>query len=261
MEYSKLFKTLLGKAEDKGSFLAEVPYRRASPICKSAPEGLPALGANESLFVMTDSGVDREGDVISSPGVDVEQFRQFGSVLWGHRADKPEFVLGAPADVMKEETRILVRAAFSEEDHAQLVLRMIRAGVVRAMSVGIMIEEFSEANDRGGFMPLNIMRSELIETSVTPVPVNPRAVELATGGSAEAEKAAKDLFEEAAETEEQLEASAAVTSLTPEEIKSLVLETIKELDGDRVMSVPSTPNVKDSPDVFSYLARQAAQRS
>lgn len=254
MEYSnKGFKTLLKQAEAKGfstKFLAEAPYRKAVPILKAAPEGLSAPGEREAWFAMTDSGVDREGDVIMSPGMDVEQFSSYGSILWGHRADKPEFVLGHPAEVVKQETRILVRASFLDAEAnptADRVLRMIKAGGVRAMSVGLMIREYSEANDRAGWMPLNILQSELIETSVTPVPVNPRAVLLAAGGSQEEAKALGSLFEEAADH-----------SLTEARVKDLIQETLDQLLGSRTYSIPSGSSTTASA-ALNNLARLIAQ--
>lgn len=103
-------------------------------------------------------------------------------------------------------------------------------------------------------MPLNIIRSELMETSITPIPANPRAVLLAAGGSDEEAKAIQELFEEATETPEQLEATVAATGLDEEAVKSLVLETVKELNGHKVIST-STPAPRNPPTVLDILAR------
>jgi len=262
MQYSLAFKSLLKSTDDRTAFLSEVPYRRSVPfLSKDAEEaGLSAPGERDAIFVMTDSGADREGDVIISQGVDVEQFRNYGSILWGHRADLPEFVLGTPAEVAKEETRILVRTTFLKEDAnptAERVLRMIQAGGVRAMSVGILLREYSEAQDRAGYLPLNIIRSELIETSVTPVPMNPRAVLLAAGGeknTSEA-KAVAELFEAVADDEAHVAQVAESAGLTVPQTKDLVQRALDELLGKTAYSVPSGDPVTDA---LNYYARLAA---
>lgn len=262
MEYVKAFKSLLHKAGNKAEFCSDVPYRRSVPLlAKADGEGLE-LGDRQALFVMTDAGPDREGDIILSAGVDVEQFRAYGSILWGHRADEPRFVLGRPAEVVKEETRILTRAEFFGADvnpDAELVWRMIQAGGTRAMSVGIMIQEYNEASDRPGFMPLNIVRSELVETSVTPVPMNPRAVALAIGetGSDDEAKAAVELFEAATDDSAQLAASVEATAMGEDAIKSLVKETVDLLLAKN--TVYSVPSVDSAAEALSYFARMAAQ--
>jgi len=261
--YNFLFKSDLKKAKDSQDlqkFLSETPYRTVAPIeTKRAVDGDevgedPTLGERDILFRMTDSDIDRENDVILSAGADTDNFEKYGSILWGHRVDKPEFVLGRPIEVKRGETEIQTVARFLDADAnptADRVLRMIRAGAVRGMSIGLMILEYSEA-DRSGFMPLDIIRCEIIETSVTPVPVNPRAVALAVGGSQEEAKAVVELFEASVEDVEQLEASSEATGIAQEEIKSLVLRVVKHFNGNRVTDSGSKPSV------LQYLAGRSA---
>lgn len=145
---------------------------------KDLSEGSEETGILET-FRVTDSGVDREGDIILSAGIDSEMYERAGSLLWGHRADSPDMVLGAPAKIVRGETSIDVQFRFATESEnpvGAMVGRMVRGGLVSGTSVGILIREFSEATDRGGYMPLNIMASELMEVSVTPIPANPRAL-------------------------------------------------------------------------------------
>lgn len=271
MEYFRTFKTLAKQAADRAAFLREVPYRRAAPILgkdvlqgTEADSPAAALGERDALFVMTDSGADREGDIIVSAGVDFKQFESYGSILWGHRADEPAFVLGRPKQVIREDTRILTVAEFLDADAnptADRVLRMIQSGGVRAMSVGLMILEYSEANDRPGFMPWNILRSEVVESSVTPVPMNPRAVLEAAGGeagSSEAEAVA-ELFEETADTPEEVQRSSVELALTADQVKSLIHETLKTLTGEKTISVPNKSEGDALGSTLSYFARRVAE--
>ena len=163
-------------------------------------------GAIVETFRVTDAGVDREGDVIITAGIDTTVFEAAGSLLWGHRADAPEFVIGAPESVVRNETSLDVAFRFATEDQnpiGAMVGRMVRAGLVAGTSVGILIREFTEATDRGGFMPLNILASELMEVSVTPIPANPRALRIAAEPNTE-ETNADETLERAAEEDPDL---------------------------------------------------------
>lgn len=167
------------KAVGKDALIAEpvlkdLPLRHVKDMSTVGEDG-----AIRETFRVTDSGVDREGDVILSSGMDTKVYEAAGSLLWGHRADLPELVLGCPEKIMRNETSIDITFRFATKDEnpmGAMVGRMVRSGLVRGVSVGILIEEFSEATDRGGFMPLNIVRSELLEVSVTPIPSNSRAL-------------------------------------------------------------------------------------
>jgi hypothetical protein len=261
MDYTRIsYKLGLKKAKDSGTlqkFLAETPYMSPGLIEKSVGgDGDQAPASRDIPFVMTDSGADREGDIVISAGVDTTNFAEAGSVLWGHRADRPEFVLGYPVETTKEETCIKTMARFfsaEENEWADRVFRMVKSGGLRGMSVGLLVAEYSEASDRSGFMPVNILRSELIETSVTPVPMNPRAISEAARGSADEAKAITEMLEEATETQAQVEASSEVTGLSADEIKSLVLETIKQFDGNRTIDSGSAK--KAAPSVLDYYLR------
>ena len=146
--------------------------------CKQVSEDTETEGL-WATFRVTDSGVDREGDIILSAGMDTAHYESNGSLLWGHRADRPDFVLGAPVDVQRSETAIDITFRFAtpaENPMGAMVGRMVQSGLVSGTSVGILVREYTEAADRGGFMPLNILASELLEVSVTPIPANPRAV-------------------------------------------------------------------------------------
>jgi HK97 family phage prohead protease len=261
MEYTRIaYKLGLKKAKDSGTlqkFLAETPYLSPGLIEKSVDgESEQESASRDVPFVMTDSGADREGDIVISAGVDTTNFSEAGSVLWGHRADHPDFVLGYPVETTKEETRIKTIARFfpaKENEVADRVYRMVKSGGLRGMSVGLLVAEYSEASDRPGFMPMNILRSELIETSVTPVPMNPRAISEAARGSADEAKAITYMLEEATETQEQVEASSEVTGLTADEIKALVLETIKQFNGNRTIDSGSAN--KAAPSVLDYYLR------
>lgn len=168
----------LSKDAAKKELLAMPLVKQVGLRLKDASE-LREDGAIVETFRVTDAGIDREGDIIVTAGMDTAAYETSGSLLWGHRADSPELILGAPESIVRGETSLDIAFRFATEDEnptGAMVGRMVRAGLVAGTSVGILIKEFTEATDRGGFMPLNILRSELLEVSVTPIPANPRAV-------------------------------------------------------------------------------------
>lgn len=132
-----------------------------------------------ALFVASDSREDRYGDRIINDGMSVENFMSGGSILFGHVGWSAECVMGRPiqVDQAKGETRILME--FSPEGVnpvADMVCKQVAGGFIRGSSVGILIREATEAPGRIGWYPLDILKSELVELSITPIPVNPRAL-------------------------------------------------------------------------------------
>lgn len=237
----KYFKRLLREtaAKDRPQFLANTACVKGRPLVRVAGDG--DSDSTLERFRMTDSGVDREGDIIVSAGVDTAQWETYGSLLWGHDPSKPEYVLGAPTEVVKGDTWIdgVFRFASEEENPlGAMVHRMIKAGLVKGSSVGLIIHEWSEAEDRGGWMPMNILRSELIEHSITPIPANPRAVRQEFPSDSEQ----KQVIEIVERTVEEVGCEEA-----EEDLAALVL---KELQGDIEYSFAAQPD----PVVAAYRA-------
>lgn len=195
-------------------------------------------------FVMTSDAPDREGDCIFQAGIDTDFLMKHGSVLWGHRADHPDYVLGRVSDILKEEHRTLVNVRFADAEanpYAARVRKMIDQRIVSGMSIGFMLKEFSEVTDREGMMPLDIWRCEAVETSITPVPMNVQAVmERHFDGE---EK--KDLIETIERTVEETPAGA------QSDVSDAAATVLKELNNNRVYSIPDS--------AYQEIARMCVQ--
>lgn len=182
-------------------------------------------------FVMTSDAPDREGDRIIQTGLDTNFLEKYGSVLWGHRAEHPDYVLGKICDIVREEHRTLVNVEFAKEEAnpmAARVRKMVEGGIVNGMSIGFLLHEFSEVSDREGIMPLDIWRSEAVETSITPVPMNVQAVIERQGGAEER----KELIEIIEQTIEETPAGRV------EDVQVAATLALKELNSNRVYSLP-----------------------
>ena len=223
-------------------FLRDTPCHKGRPLL-SIKESDSESSEGLERFRLTDSGVDREGDIIVSSGVDVTNWAADGSLLWGHDPSRPEYVLAAPVDVIKGETWIDATFRFASEEEnptGAMVYRMIKAGLVRGSSVGLIIHEYVEATDRGGYYPLNILRGELIEHSITPIPANPRAVRQEFPDTAD-QKVIAEIVER---TVEEVDVPLA------RQEEDLAVAVLKELRGQPIISVPTAPD----PVVAAYQA-------
>lgn len=230
----KRWKQLFGATSglQRTKFLAENPCIKHRPLLRDTNNGGQGNDVLER-FRLTDSGVDREGDVIISSGVDTAQWEANGSLLWGHDPRKPEYVLGAPVEVIRGDSWIDATFRFASEEEnptGAMVYRMIQAGLVRGSSVGLIILEYTEANERGGYMPLNIVRSELLEHSITPIPANPRAVLQEFPDSADQ----KQIVEIIERTVEEV----GVTDVE----EDLALLTLRELTGQKTSNLAAGPD-------------------
>lgn len=207
--YRRSLKTAILKRDASVNAEAAYFFRPTSILSKDlsagmSPEQLAGVDTSRlALFVASDSREDRYGDRIINDGMAVEDFLAGGSILFGHNGNAPEYVMGRPLRVDRAagETRILME--FSPEGCnpvADMVAKLVSGGFIRGSSVGILIRDAVEAPGRGGWYPLDILKSELVELSITPVPVNPRALaQELTPADGDAAKAIVQAIEAAAD--------------------------------------------------------------
>lgn len=142
-------------------------------------------------FIISDSGVDRDGDTIDVNGWDLGHYKANPVILWGHDSSLPP--VGRSAKIWVKEGRLMSIAEPVPEDiqdprgygFGAAMFRLYREGFMNAVSVGFMPIE-AEESDRDGAYPLDFKRQELLEYSLVPVPSNPRAL-------LDAEKAGHDI--------------------------------------------------------------------
>lgn len=215
----------------KDRYVSDTPPVGSSARILEHPEA--AQPDSDCWFVMTSDTPDRDGDRVMQAGMDTTFLEQYGSVLWGHQSDHPDFVLGRVCDIVREEHRALVNVEFASADVnpvAQRVKRMIQDKMLSGMSIGFLVKSFEESHDREGLMPLDIHSSEIIETSITPIPMNAQAV--VERSYSQEDK--KDLLEIIDRTIEETPAGA------QEEVKSAAAELTKEFNNNRIYSIPDS---------------------
>lgn len=139
-------------------------------------------------FVMSTQEVDRYGDVVVTNGINIDMFMKNPVALWAHSHNVP---VGTWSDLVKvsgkpkrlEGTLTVAPEGITEE--ADKVARLISAGIVRACSIGFLIdwnaiEPMMDADDNwtGG---IQFNACELIECSPCSVPANQSALAKAAG--------------------------------------------------------------------------------
>jgi hypothetical protein len=130
-------------------------------------------------FVSSTKSVDRDNDTIDPQGWDLSHYNDKGVFLWAHDSSKPPIGKGLHAVV--ENGELLIDVEFLPSDLADhewvkfsnMIFEMYQRGILKDVSVGFMPQEYSIAEDRGGFMPTNFLQQELLELSAVPVGSNP----------------------------------------------------------------------------------------
>ncbi len=136
-------------------------------------------------FVASKEIVDRVGDVVKIKGIDLKPFKKNPVVMWGHlHKDLP---VGKATKIRKSGDELLINVQFptpEEYGFADTIYKLIKGGYLNATSITIIPDhktcEYPEA--RGSKDASRIInKSEFIELSIVPIPMNPAA--LATGKS------------------------------------------------------------------------------
>lgn len=136
-------------------------------------------------FVASTPDVDRDGDTIDVAGWELDNFLKAGSFLWAHNSTLPGLAEVITAYKMGNELRVRVRFTGPDMPHpmgygfGHTVWRMYQEKVIKGVSVGFLPKEWTYNEERGGWLPTDFKRQELLELSAVPVPSNPNAIEAA----------------------------------------------------------------------------------
>lgn len=144
-------------------------------------------------FIASDETTDRMGDIVSVKGWDLRNFRSNPIILLQHNPDNP-IGTGKATKGQKPggDPALLMDITFAPADasaFAEQTFQLVKAGVLRANSVGFMPikttrPETAEERETMGLGPYGVKfdKAELFEDSVVSVPANPAAVALAMEG-------------------------------------------------------------------------------
>lgn len=130
-----------------------------------------------ATFKISDNQVDRMGEIVDQESWDFKEYMDNPMFLWGHNPDEPENVLGRCIKLWTSDDGSETYGTFQFDTDinpkAELVFNQVKRGSLRTVSVGFI----SNDEERQGDIPV-LKNNKLLETSVVPIPANPRAVAL-----------------------------------------------------------------------------------
>jgi HK97 family phage prohead protease len=147
-----------------------------STIRKLVRAQINTLGDDEVEVVMSTAALARDGHILLPQGCVADNYRANPIVLWSHDPDHP---VGNNENLVVEPAQISARTRFAPTGisrKADEVRGLVKAGVIRAVSIGFEIiecEPLDPKKPRGG---QRITQWELLEMSFVSVPADVGAV-------------------------------------------------------------------------------------
>ena len=156
------------------------------------------------VVIATDSSVDRDGDIVVPEGVDVKNFMANGSFLYGHNRDM--LPVARPLEAKIVNGQLMIKGQWAEKgthDFCDAVRSLVKQDMLKGVSIGFLGKDSEENKDADGHrIGRKYTKSELVETSFTPIPSNANARVVAKDFPAEVQKA---LFAEKGDDEQLAE--------------------------------------------------------
>jgi HK97 family phage prohead protease len=121
--------------------------------------------------------IDSYGDIVKASWR-LERYATNPIVLFGHNSRDPGSVLGTASNVRVEDSQLKATITFVAAEvnpNAERVLQLVKAGVLKGISVGFQPHSYSWEK-RNDVTHLVLSDNELFELSVVPIPANPNAL-------------------------------------------------------------------------------------
>ncbi len=160
------------------------------------PEGDPLHGSTSSLgldikqlderemsfwAVASTETQDREGDILTAKGWELDNFRKVPVGLWTHDSWSPPIFKSLETKVTKKQ--LLFNPKFVDEEFGRFVFNLYKDGFMKAFSVGFRFldwEWIKEIDEEGvrRYIGRRSLKQELFEISAVNVGANPEALAL-----------------------------------------------------------------------------------
>lgn len=148
----------------------------------------PVSGTRRVKFVFSDGSIDRSGDTVDPAGWDLTSFQKNPVALFGHDATSIENIMGKAVNFAVSGNRLIGEIDFADSSinpRADMCYRMVRAGLLNAVSVGFMPLDFAFAKGSGRAPgAIDFKSQQLLEISICAVPANANALAQRSLGAA-----------------------------------------------------------------------------
>jgi HK97 family phage prohead protease/HK97 family phage major capsid protein len=127
-------------------------------------------------FVMSTDSVDRVGDIVEIPGIDLTGFKQNPIALLNHDQTMP---IGTWSQVTKQAGQLVGKLTLADPGTSPLVDRLrtfIEQRILRAVSIGFRALAADPIDPKDPWGGVRFTKSELLECSLVSVPANPDAL-------------------------------------------------------------------------------------
>lgn len=133
-------------------------------------------------FIASTGAIDRYQEIVDPEGWELKNFGKNGPILANH-TNEVQSIIGRGVKAWVENGKLIVKVKFAidveENTLARYVFNMVKAGYIRAVSVGFLPTEweFVDKTIKGKKRSILVWKkSELLELSVVAVPANPEAL-------------------------------------------------------------------------------------
>lgn len=137
-------------------------------------------GENTATFIASTSKSDSHGDVIQASGWQLETFKSNPVILFGH--DQRALPVGTASSISIKNNELIVDVDFTAaakiDEFAAKVAAFVKAGILKAVSVGFQAVEYEPRYEKGEFVGFEFTKQILKEISIVPVPANDEALAL-----------------------------------------------------------------------------------
>lgn len=139
-------------------------------------------------FRASDQTVDRHGTIVRPMGLDTKNFKRNPVFIWAHDAygsffgggPQMESIIGRVAEFHKDEDSFDIDVDFVEGDvnpKGEMAFQLVKGKFLNAVSIGFIPRkiELEVQEDTETEVPV-ILKAELLEVSLVPIPSNPSAL-------------------------------------------------------------------------------------
>lgn len=160
-----------------GITLANVPEASEVQAIAKGIDVKKELKYGEVEVIISNSAVDRHGEVIEVDGIDVSQVKRNPTVLWAH--DYKSLPIGNIQRIWKSNGNLMGKISLDTDidPNADMIYKKILKGTINAVSIGGMVKEV----DQNDFA--RIKKLEMVEVSFVPVGAHPDALVTGKGFS------------------------------------------------------------------------------